>query len=267
MNVGKLLAVGRTADVHALGSDEVIKIPRRSTPAHWAAVEAELSAAIHRHGLPIPEARGTTTVDGRKCVVFERVDGPSMWQRMQEDPAQIGSLTGQLVSVQRMIHAAGIPVGVPDLTARLRSKVAECAAIDVALHLEAESLIADLRSGAALLHGDLHPGNVILSDRGPVVIDWFDAAIGHPIADVVRSSLLLRLGFERIDQEPISSDIQMLLQRVHAIYLDAWLELTPLESLGGEWEPILALARMGEGADNETAPLLQLWEQRATVGH
>lgn len=38
--------------------------------------------------------------------------------------------------------------------------------------------------GAALLHRDLHPANVILSPAGPVVIDWTNAAAGDPAVDV-----------------------------------------------------------------------------------
>jgi Ser/Thr protein kinase RdoA (MazF antagonist) len=38
--------------------------------------------------------------------------------------------------------------------------------------------------GAALLHRDLHPENVILSPNGPVVVDWTNAAAGEPALDV-----------------------------------------------------------------------------------
>lgn len=38
--------------------------------------------------------------------------------------------------------------------------------------------------GATLLHRDLHPGNVILSPAGPVVIDWTNAGAGDPAVDV-----------------------------------------------------------------------------------
>ena len=38
--------------------------------------------------------------------------------------------------------------------------------------------------GAALLHRDLHPENVILSPQGPVVVDWTNAAAGEPALDV-----------------------------------------------------------------------------------
>ena len=42
-----------------------------------------------------------------------------------------------------------------------------------------------------LCHGDLHPSNVILTRDGPVIVDWFDASRGDPVADVARSSLML----------------------------------------------------------------------------
>jgi aminoglycoside phosphotransferase (APT) family kinase protein len=38
--------------------------------------------------------------------------------------------------------------------------------------------------GNRLIHLDLHPENVLLSDRGPVVIDWTNARAGDPPLDV-----------------------------------------------------------------------------------
>ena len=38
--------------------------------------------------------------------------------------------------------------------------------------------------GATLLHRDLHPENVILSQQGPVVVDWTNAGAGEPAFDV-----------------------------------------------------------------------------------
>lgn len=38
--------------------------------------------------------------------------------------------------------------------------------------------------GERLLHLDLHPGNVLLSPRGPVVVDWTNARAGEPAVDV-----------------------------------------------------------------------------------
>ena len=52
-------------------------------------------------------------------------------------------------------------------------------------------LAAPLGEGDALLHLDLHPENVILTPRGPVVIDWPNAARGPGAADVAHTWIVL----------------------------------------------------------------------------
>ncbi|WP_017241230.1 phosphotransferase [Streptomyces sp. SS] len=58
-------------------------------------------------------------------------------------------------------------------------------------------LIADLLArlhalpGTPLVHLDLHPGNVVLTTRGPVVIDWQTAEEGPPGLDRAMSALIL----------------------------------------------------------------------------
>ncbi len=76
-------------------------------------------------------------------------------------------------------------------------------------HLDGETMLAELRrrpwrirgharalaelhhrlhaipfEGERLLHLDFHPDNVLLSGRGPVVIDWTNARAGEPSLDV-----------------------------------------------------------------------------------
>jgi aminoglycoside phosphotransferase (APT) family kinase protein len=41
---------------------------------------------------------------------------------------------------------------------------------------------------------DLHPLNVIMSPRGPIVIDWPNARRGDPMADVALTYALIRCG-------------------------------------------------------------------------
>jgi aminoglycoside phosphotransferase (APT) family kinase protein len=45
--------------------------------------------------------------------------------------------------------------------------------------------------GERLLHLDLHPGNVLLSSRGPVVIDWTNAQAGEPGLDLALTWVIL----------------------------------------------------------------------------
>jgi aminoglycoside phosphotransferase (APT) family kinase protein len=49
-----------------------------------------------------------------------------------------------------------------------------------------------LPDGTTLCHGDFHPGNVLVTPRGLVVIDWSSASHGDPIGDVACTSRLMR---------------------------------------------------------------------------
>ena len=50
-----------------------------------------------------------------------------------------------------------------------------------------------LPDGDSLYHGDFYPNNVIMSPRGPVVIDWSSALRSDPLADVAWTWQLNRM--------------------------------------------------------------------------
>jgi Ser/Thr protein kinase RdoA (MazF antagonist) len=113
------------------------------------------------------------------------------------------------VALMRHVAAFGFPVpaaqhlGGPDvLMERLHGPtlLQALAAGEVSLH-EAAAMMADLHhrlhlitapSGGSVLHLDLHPGNVILSEsRGPVLIDWANARGGAAPLDGAVTALIL----------------------------------------------------------------------------
>ena len=79
MRVGELVANGRTSNVYAFGNDSVVKVPRAGVPADWAGLEARFTASVRRLGAPAPEVLELVEIEGRESIVFERIDGVSMW--------------------------------------------------------------------------------------------------------------------------------------------------------------------------------------------
>lgn len=257
--VGRLVAAGRTSDLFEYGRGTVVKLPRAGVPGHWAAMEAEFTAAVHAMGLPTPEVAGVVELGGRPATVFEYIDGESMWERMRSSPAEIRPLTVELAAVHRKILCADLPEGLLSAARRARNKIDEAAALGAAGRLDAAREAEALPSGAALLHGDLHPANVLMSARGPVVIDWFDAAIGHPVADIVRSAFLIRPAGAPHHREHLPGATAEMLVDLHRCYLEEMFDLLrhDLDSLG-RWERMVAASRLSEGAEPE-APVVELW--------
>lgn len=262
--VGPLIAVGRTSDVYEFGRGSVIKVPRPHVPSHWADMEARFTAAVHEVGAPAPEVREVIQVEGRDAIVFERVRGQSMWELMVAAPEEGAMLGRELAGVHKQILSAGLPHEVVGLVERMSRKVADVEQLTSTERDEATQALQHMPRGAALLHGDLHPGNVLLSDGGPVVIDWFDAAIGHPAADVVRSSLLLRPFGSDDDRPHLPGAAPGLLLGAHDAYVGAMSDILgpPTERLK-QLEAIVAASRLVENAEADESALLALWRGRA----
>jgi Ser/Thr protein kinase RdoA (MazF antagonist) len=52
-------------------------------------------------------------------------------------------------------------------------------------------VLATLPDGESLCHGDFHPDNVLLTAKGPIIIDWMTGTRGNPAADLARSLVIL----------------------------------------------------------------------------
>ncbi|MBI1295095.1 phosphotransferase [bacterium] len=89
--------------------------------------------------------------------------------------------------------------------------------------------IADFDVPAALVHGDLHTGNVAFRADGLTLFDWTDACIAHPFVD------MLDIFWEK--DEAIRHQLLN-------VYLAAWTVFAPTDSLHELWQqiqPVLAL--------------------------
>lgn len=262
--IGPLVAAGRTSDVYAYGADSVVKVPRPHIPAHWSEMEARFTAAVRQLGAPTPDVRELVDIDGCRAIVFERVDGESMWQRMLAAPEDVVAWSRELAAIHRRILSTGVPPGLAGLVDRMCGKIDEAELIPVDDRDEAKQIVRGLPPGAALLHGDLHPGNVLMRRGEPVVIDWFDAAIGHPVADVVRSSLLIRPQTGQTELPHLPDAPPELLSRLHRSYLAEMAEVVEMpDDLVRRWESVVAVSRLAERAETDESSLVSLWNRRA----
>ncbi|MFF8602814.1 phosphotransferase [Streptomyces sp. NPDC015232] len=147
----ELIGRGREADVYALDGSRVLRRYREAGPTER---EARLMAHLAARGYPVPRVYEVTGTD----MVLERLTGPTMTEALARQPWRVGTLGRELGRLHDRLHALPAPEWLPRRFAS--------AGDDRVLHL------------------DLHPGNVMLTPRGPVVIDWRNAAAGDPAADL-----------------------------------------------------------------------------------
>lgn len=262
--LGELIAEGRTSRVYAFGDGEAAKVLNADVPAHWAESEAAFTNEVRLIGVRAPEVRDITVIDGRPTIVFERITGPSMWDEMLARPHDLDELIEQFAVVQRMIQRAGVPENVPSSVDRMCAKIDSVEALAPDDRARACEMVRSLPSGGALLHGDLHPGNVLMAAEGPVVIDWFDATVGHPVIDVVRSSLLLRSTTG--GEHHLAGSDPDYLRTIHERYVVAMADVLSGErECLADYEAVAAASRLAEGTDPDPSDLMRRWTGREGV--
>jgi aminoglycoside phosphotransferase (APT) family kinase protein len=168
-------AFGRDADIYAIDDDWVL---RRYRNGHPVRDEADFMRHVAQYGYPVPAVRD---VDGADMVI-QRLDGPTLGEAAiagELSATEVGRIHADL---HRRLQAIPAPSGTP---------------------------------GLVVVHGDLHPLNVIATADGPVVIDWRNAEEGTPAYDVAMTAII----FAQVALDPTYESLTDLLRDALATYL------------------------------------------------
>lgn len=148
-----LLAVGATADIFIVDDDRVL---RRYRDLHDASAEAMLLQHVVDHGFPAPAVYSCEGSD----LVIERLHGPTLLQALAAGEFSLQDSVEIMADLHRRLHAIPPPAG----TTR----------DDVVVHL------------------DLHPGNIVLTEtHGAALVDWGNATVGSLNLDIAMSAIIL----------------------------------------------------------------------------
>ena len=254
------IAQGRTAEIYPWDERHILKLYRAWCPAGWADYEARIARSVHEAGVPSPAINEIVEVDGRKGLVYERLDGVSMLEDMNARPWRLFGHARLLADLHMQVHQHAV-TGLPSYKDRLRSDIRETSQLPDDLRSKALAMLDQLPDGNSVCHGDYHPGNILLTKSGPVVIDWMTACTGSPWADVARTSLILGIGAKAAGKQ-VSPFLRMAIRLYHHTYLQHYRVLKPDRT--GElsrWRPVLAAARLNENIISEREALIRIVEQ------
>ncbi|GEK20500.1 phosphotransferase [Cellulomonas xylanilytica] len=161
---GPVLASGATADVFALDDAHVL---RRYRSGADASSEVHLLRHVVAHGFPAPAVLEASGPD----LVMERMHGPTLLQALAAGEVSLPDAAGILQDLHTRLHAIPAPEGWgPDQP-------------------ESWPLVT---GGPTVVHLDLHPGNVILTEsHGPALVDWANARTGTAELDVSLTALII----------------------------------------------------------------------------
>jgi aminoglycoside phosphotransferase (APT) family kinase protein len=228
MEKGELIGCGRTADVFAWGNGQVLKLYQDWMPRAPIEREFAITRTAHQAGLPVPAVEEVVQIDGRTGIVLERIEGISMLKALELRPWKLAPIARQLAELHARMHTCELPGDTYTQRQQIERGIGFSNALSEEDKRATLALLADLPNGNAVCHGDYHPDNVILTAKGPVIIDWMTGTRGHPTGDVARTALLFKTG----GMPPgIPFHMRVLINSVRSLlfstYLNRYLELHP----------------------------------------
>jgi len=262
MHKGKLIAEGLSAEVYAYGADHVLKLYHSWWPLEKIRYEKQVCQAVYEAGIASPDVGELIEVEGRHGLIYEWIDGPSIESILITEPARADELARLFAHLHVSLHRSLTPAatGLPSQRTRLLNHI-ELAArthLDDARRRHVLEILASLPDGNSVCHGDLNPGNVLVTPDGSRIIDWETACIGSPLADVARTLLALEGAALYVQTEPQYEFLLPVLARFKEIYLDVYLAETKADlELIKAWAIPVAAQRLHEGVEIEVEYLLE----------
>ncbi|MDQ0257763.1 tRNA A-37 threonylcarbamoyl transferase component Bud32 [Evansella vedderi] len=193
MEKERVVGKGNTAEVVVLDEDKVAKIFHENIDVFSINEEFRKSKVIAEAGLNVPNVFHQQIINGKQAIIFEKVEGLPLHWVIENKP-----LTA-LIHIQMMsklhvdVHRYR-GLNLPSMTETLVNKIERVSELYVDERKKVIDHLLKLPVEDTLCHGDFHPRNIILSDKGPIIIDWSDATIGNRHADLARTILILTYG-------------------------------------------------------------------------
>ncbi|CAM4480577.1 phosphotransferase family protein [Paenibacillus tarimensis] len=192
MKLGELLGVGKTASVYRWGTSEAIKIFHDSMDDEFEACKEALRAEfVDSLSIRAPRFSGCIMYEGKTCLIYEAVEGPTMLSQIKASIPSVSYYAQLMADLQSELHRVRVEEA-GNLKLELSTRINCIKEIAEADKHRINGILASLPEGSAICHYDFHPGNIILSPHGPVIIDWMNVLIGCAAADAARTSMMIQ---------------------------------------------------------------------------
>jgi len=257
------IAEGREAEIFAWGDEAVLRLLRNPNAQPQIEWEAAAMRAAAGAGVRVPAVIEVTTVDGRPGLIMERIEGIDMLTVVGKQPWQVFAVGAASGRIQAGLHGVPAPEQIPPMHTVMRGRIERQGAMSNDLRSFALSVLAGLPEDDKLCHGDLHPGNIMRTADEPVIIDWTNATRGDPIADYVRTRLMLRMGSIPAGAPlVIRYGAKVARGLMLSSYERAYRKARPIDdALAQRWEIAVAATRIADGIESEVPKLIALLEK------
>ena len=193
---------------HKTDGSLLLKLNSESSPAEAALTEFKLAKAAYNLGVRSPKPVRFVSDGKRFGFISERLSGKKSFARiLSEQPEMLEPLAKDMAEAARVLHSLPCDTDAFESIAdRVRKEFNSCKWIRGRMRAILNSYGDGLRPMTTCLHGDMHPGNYLRTDKGDFWIDMGRFGYGDPDLDYASQYILAHLAPESMTKYIIHID-------------------------------------------------------------
>ena len=184
----EIIGKGGNGTVYRLDEERIVKVYNPDYALERIEKEQQYAKSAFVSGVPSVIAYDVVKVGDSYGVIFEAMNSDTLGHAISADPEHIDDYVGKYVEFAKTIHTTKI-IGneIASLKDLLRSRVSSD---DMRLYCQQEDIdvlldiIDSMADSETLVHGDLHPGNIMIQNGELMLIDMAEVTKGVAIYDV-----------------------------------------------------------------------------------
>ena len=193
---------GGAGTVYRLDEDKIVKVYHPDMKLESVQRERELARAAIVSGIPSVIPYDTVRCGESYGIVFEMIASDTLGHAFAGHPDKTEEYVDRYVAFVKELHSVHLKTGsFEDLKTVLHRAVPRLSDCLGEAELELlNSLIDSIPDGDSLIHGDLHPGNIMVQDDTLLLIDLDSASRGAKVWELAALFRNLIVGPKNIPQ-------------------------------------------------------------------
>ena len=193
-----LLGAGANGRAYRLDDERIVKVYNKiSNPPEKIRREQESARRAFVHGVPSAIPFELVTVGDELGMIYELVDANTLGSVVHNSPEKLREYALRMSALMKKLHSTEMEKDtMPDARMTLRLWADIAAKSDYYSEEDMQrvyDLIDSIPVRNTFIHGDYHPGNIMVQNDELILIDMGDASVGHPVIDLLGTYHLLSL--------------------------------------------------------------------------
>lgn len=190
-----VIGKGACATIYKLEDDKVLKLYDKGdrNTAEFVKNEFDISTEIYNIGITTAKTYELCECDGIYGAVYEFVSGDTMLDMIEKE-GNLSDFISDLSDIGKQIHSNSVDTKIfPKATELLERLIVHIKPwVNDEQYKHIEMLIDAIPDDNTLIHGDFHPGNIIIRQGKPILIDVGGSSHGHPVFDFISMHRMMK---------------------------------------------------------------------------